>query len=61
MDDTTTNERRKTNCQWGNNCRESCKGCDCYYDPTALVDGQRDDHLEYRNDYFKMMEEECDG
>lgn len=61
MDDTSTNERRKTRCQWGSTCWESCKDCDCYYDPTALVDGQRDDRREYRNDYFKMMEEEYDG
>lgn len=61
MDDTTVNERRKTHCQWGDACRENCKGCDCYYDPTTLVDGQRDDRLEYMNDYFKMMEEEYDG
>lgn len=58
MDDTSTNERRKTCCQWGHTCMENCKGCDCYYDPTTLVDGQRDDRLEYRNDYFRMMDEE---
>ena len=58
MDDTSTNERRKTHCQWGDACRENCKGCDYYHDPTTLVDGQRDDRLEYRNDYFRMMDEE---
>ena len=58
MDDTSTNERRKTCCQWGHTCMENCKGCDYYYDPTTLVDGQRDDRLEYRNDYFRMMDEE---
>ena len=60
MDDTTTNECRKTHCQWGSACLESCKGCDCYYDPTTLIDGQRDDRLEYMNDYFRMMDEEQD-
>lgn len=60
MDDTSTNERRKTYCQWGGTCQESCKNCDCYYDPTTLIDGQRDDRLEYMNDYFRMMDEEQD-
>lgn len=61
MDDTSTNERRKTCCQWGHTCMENCKGCDCYYDPNAFMLGKRDDRDEFIADYFRMMEEEYDG